>query len=235
MANPQCENGYTRVANEILEHLAKIHICGNELRIVVFVLRKTYGFGKTVDKIANSQICQGTGLGKTVVSRARKSLLERYILTETEKGHLLGLQKNWEVWKVSKSGTLRKLAKVEPELAKVGQKVSSPEDTQKKERNYTKEMGVPPPYSLGGWLERVRRANNPISELGEMLIVLSDGKEAPDYPRLGKMAKDHSGPGYIADLIWGCARAMPKGNWLDYIQGMLRKRPPEPMGELREF
>jgi len=155
MANPQLEDGHTRVANELMDQLGHLRISGNQFRILMVIIRKTYGFHKKMDKIANVQICEATGLGKSVVSRAMAELKEQGIITAN--GKSIGLQKNWELWKVSKSATSEevsnsatfeaevsnpatseKLAKAQPELAKAGQelakagqKVDSPADTQK--------------------------------------------------------------------------------------------------------
>lgn len=76
MANPQCENGYTRIANELLEALAKIRIPGEAMQVFLVIVRKTYGFGKKEDAIPLSQFCLATGLKRPNVVRAIK-LLER--------------------------------------------------------------------------------------------------------------------------------------------------------------
>jgi len=41
MANPQIEDGYTRIANEILENLIAFDLSGQEVRVALFVIRKT--------------------------------------------------------------------------------------------------------------------------------------------------------------------------------------------------
>jgi len=41
MANPQKENGYTPVANEILDELVKLPLNGTQLRIICVVWRFT--------------------------------------------------------------------------------------------------------------------------------------------------------------------------------------------------
>ena len=69
MANPQLENGYTRIANEILEELAKFPFNGSQLRMILFLLRKTYGYRKKTDKISLSQWEKGTGLNKRTIQR----------------------------------------------------------------------------------------------------------------------------------------------------------------------
>ena len=67
MAKPQPENGHTRIANEILEHLMRTHLSSNQWQVLLCIIRKTYGFQKKVDYIANKQIGEATGLGKQVV------------------------------------------------------------------------------------------------------------------------------------------------------------------------
>lgn len=47
MANPQIENGYTAVANEILDHLYKQPLNGTELKVVMCILRYTFGLPDT--------------------------------------------------------------------------------------------------------------------------------------------------------------------------------------------
>jgi len=149
MANPQLEDGYTRIANELMEQLMKLYIAPNHWQVLVCVIRKTYGFRKKIDYITQTQICQGTGLVKSTVSRAINILKQRNIITRD--GKYIGLQKDWEQWqklaeqatKVSETANCvngeklaipqQKLAIPQPELAEQLTKVSSPLDTQKKE------------------------------------------------------------------------------------------------------
>jgi len=74
MANPQKENGYTSIANEILEHLAMMRINGEARQVLDVILRKTYGFGKKADKISLSQFCLYTKRSKPAVIRAIRKL-----------------------------------------------------------------------------------------------------------------------------------------------------------------
>ncbi len=148
MAKPQLENGYTQIANELLEHLIRMHLAPNQWQVLLCVIRKTYGFHKKVDYIANIQIEEATGLGKTVVSRALHDLVGLAIITKT--GKRLGFQKDWQQWKglaiqltskvsnpgnsepkVSNIANDEELAISLSELAIQPTKVSSPEATQK--------------------------------------------------------------------------------------------------------
>ena len=96
IVNPQLENGYTPIANEIMEKLARLSLSSNQWQGLLVIIRKTYGFHKKVDYIANFQIGLATGLGKTVVSRILRNLNDRHIITR--KGKIVGIQKDWSKW-----------------------------------------------------------------------------------------------------------------------------------------
>ena len=144
----------------------------------------------------------------------------------------------WDRWQhIKKPSRPRLPSPTSSPLVPHSSPTSAPELGNKGIRELGKEnkgiMGVPP-HSLEGWIERVKTASKPVSELGEMILLLSEGKEKFDYGRLGAIAKKHS-PAYIAKLIWNCASARP-ADWLDYIQGILRhEKKEEPMGELKEY
>ena len=75
----------------------KFHLSPNQWQVLLFIIRKTYGYQKKVDHIANSQICLGTGLCKAVVCRVIKDLGEMNIIIRDGKN--TGFQKDWEMWK----------------------------------------------------------------------------------------------------------------------------------------
>ena len=107
MAKPQLEDGHTRIANEILEQLVKTHLSSNQWQVLICIIRKTYGYQKKVDYIANSQICDATGLGKSVVSRVLRSLEDMQLISRQSK--YIGFKKDWERWQ-----GLKEIVPVEP-------------------------------------------------------------------------------------------------------------------------
>jgi phage replication O-like protein O len=98
MANPQIENGHVKIANELVEQLAKLNLPAYEWRVLWAVLRKTYGWRKKSDYVAVSQIAEMTGLRQPHASRAKASLLKKRLLFE--QAGKIGLQKNYELWAV---------------------------------------------------------------------------------------------------------------------------------------
>jgi phage replication O-like protein O len=85
MANPQKENGYTVIANEILEALMRIRLSGEEWKCLLVILRKTYGWNKKEDKISLSQFVLMTGMKKQSVHRALKKLSSKNISSVSKK------------------------------------------------------------------------------------------------------------------------------------------------------
>jgi len=101
MAHPQLEDGWTEIANEILEALYRINLSPYESRVLWFIIRKTYGWHKKTDRIPLSQIAEGTGLLKPNICRALKSLIAHKLVIRTDKKQV-GFQKDYEQWQVQK-------------------------------------------------------------------------------------------------------------------------------------
>ena len=80
MVSPQIENGYTRIANELLEALCKINLSAYESRILWTLIRKTYGFQKKTDRISLSQFSKETGLDRRHAHRALRNLEMRKVI-----------------------------------------------------------------------------------------------------------------------------------------------------------
>ena len=99
--DPQVENGYLVIANELMEATLKIKMNDYERRVWFAVMRLTYGWNKKESPISLSEISKLTGLQKGHVSRAVKSLIERNMLYSKESGkyRIIGLVKHYKKWK----------------------------------------------------------------------------------------------------------------------------------------
>lgn len=62
MANVQTENGYTTIANDLIEAMAGscVAFSGRQLRVLLAIARRTYGWRKKTDRISASQIAEAT-------------------------------------------------------------------------------------------------------------------------------------------------------------------------------
>lgn len=110
MASPQKENGYTIIANELVDILSQTEFSPNENKIFWAILRKTYGWKKKEDVISLSQFQVATKLHRKCVCRSLKSLEKRNIIivtkTGTTKPSVYQIQKNYELWDMSSSDVI---------------------------------------------------------------------------------------------------------------------------------
>lgn len=106
MASPQTENGYTKIADELLEHLVKTALLGAEWRIVIFIIRKTYGYGKKKDWISFTQFEKATDLSRPTVNTTLKNLIKKNILVKTALLEYY-IQKDWEKWVVNPASLVK--------------------------------------------------------------------------------------------------------------------------------
>ena len=100
VASPQLDDGFTRIANELLEALIAVGLTSRQWAVVMAIIRKTYGFNKKADDIGLSQIVALTGIAKPHVSVAIRELEARAVITRSQGkfGHVLGVNKNHQAW-----------------------------------------------------------------------------------------------------------------------------------------
>jgi phage replication O-like protein O len=100
--NPQTEDGYTRIANELLEAIIRFDFSKRELNVLLLIIRKTYGFGKKVDDMTLTQIANATGINLANVSRCVADLANMNVLLKQQGryGFILGINKDYGQWKV---------------------------------------------------------------------------------------------------------------------------------------
>jgi len=102
VANPQLEDGYFRIANEVLEHICKLDLTNREFRVFLAVLRLTWGFNKKQDKIALSQIAKMTGLQRSHCQSTLQKLVRRKMITvpmvRNRAANIISPNKDYELW-----------------------------------------------------------------------------------------------------------------------------------------
>lgn len=99
MAKPDIENGYTKIANELLDAICRTKLTNYEYRVFMMIIRKTYGYNKKTDWIAQKQIVENTGICKANISRTVKELKAKNMIVK--EGKKIGIQKDYDQWKLS--------------------------------------------------------------------------------------------------------------------------------------
>lgn len=102
MASPQREHGYTAIANEIMDALAKYRIPGEKRQVLDYILRKTYGYNRKQAELSYGEISKGTGIKRQNVQRAVAWLYSKQITsvlkTEYTNKQVYEFNKNYDEW-----------------------------------------------------------------------------------------------------------------------------------------
>lgn len=154
MADVQLEKGFTKIANKIIDALIATDLSGQEFRIALFVIRKTYGFKKTEDIIALSQMMKATGKSKVRCSQVTRRLELMKILTVTENINGVGkkykFNKDFDTWELAVKENINRYGKTKQTVKEkrnrplrktlTTKETITKETIQKKEYPYSKEF-----------------------------------------------------------------------------------------------
>lgn len=118
MADIQIEDGkFTRIHNEILEHLVASNLNGTELAVVILIIRKTYGYNKLNDEISLSQFTNAIPVSKEAICNALSKLQLVKIIRLVKKGNskicsnLWHFNKDFDTWQLVKKTKLVKFSR----------------------------------------------------------------------------------------------------------------------------
>lgn len=98
MANPQLKHGYMRIVNEVIDALIRSRILEPRGRMVLWVLRNTWGWKRKMVKIGDLRTMEkDMNISKSSIARAIKTLSKAKIFICDDDGRL-GFNKDWETW-----------------------------------------------------------------------------------------------------------------------------------------
>lgn len=188
--SPQLEDGFTRIANELLEAILGFGFTQRQLSLIFTVIRKTYGYGKKQDDMSAAQIGKICGMGRNHVSEVIGQLTRLNVLTRSPGtyGLVLGINKHHTQWckeKVDspKSGLVLNQDKTSPQFGQV----DSPKPGHTKE-NLSKEKQNKAPRArttFNQWIESCEQAGVlPIPEEDPIFRYACDIELPVDYIRL---------------------------------------------------
>jgi phage replication O-like protein O len=104
--SPQKENGYTPIANELLEQFISFDFSKRQMIVILTVARMTYGYSRKTDALSRVQIAAMTKLDRAHVSRTIDELVNMNVLIKHEEGRVshgvlvneLSINKNYSTW-----------------------------------------------------------------------------------------------------------------------------------------
>lgn len=103
MSTPQLENGYTRIANELLEAIGGQGFTATQYGIILCVMRYTYGYGRKTHPLSTTFLAKWTGRSIRGIKSDLKRLIEDgvlYVINSSQRGvtYEIGLNKNFISW-----------------------------------------------------------------------------------------------------------------------------------------
>jgi len=155
MPVPKLNHRFTRLANKLIETMATSDMTSRELKVVLHVLRQTYGYMRESSELSLSDIARGTNIARNHLPNVVNKLIEDGVLfvEHTPGGtRLLGVSKSWWHGLKSESG-VPKLGTAEydegvPKLgegcAQVGTKTVPELGTHKRKKERTTKITTKP-------------------------------------------------------------------------------------------
>ena len=112
MSNPQLEDGYTRIANELLEQIAMARFSSSEYSILIFIIRQTYGYGHKTRYMTASYIAEGLKtIPYSTVEKVLPNLKSRNVIIQkiNKSGKVeIGINKDFRNWQyTSENGRVK--------------------------------------------------------------------------------------------------------------------------------
>lgn len=110
MASPQIENGFTRIANELMEALYRTDLSGTRLRLMLYVMRESYGYRRTSATFTYGEIASAIGIKRQHAVRDMTWLVEHNYLGKNkaegdQSSSEWSIQKDYMQWGATKIGT----------------------------------------------------------------------------------------------------------------------------------
>ena len=93
MAKPQLQNGYTPIANELLEKVYQLKLNGTQFKIIMCIWRFTYGFSRKEHELSESFISSAIDTDKRQVRRELNNLIKLNVLVVTREATFTSTRK----------------------------------------------------------------------------------------------------------------------------------------------
>ncbi|AZG99111.1 hypothetical protein EHQ66_11310 [Proteus mirabilis] len=223
------EDGYTRIANDLFEAVMCADLTARQLKVVMAIIRKTYGFGKKLDRITNTQIAEMTGIHHTHVCKAKNEMIAMNIIISS--GNKIGINKDFTEWNFNISQVSETLAKsANKTLAKTANSHKpsqlNTKETITKEKKESNTPLTPHEVKGGESVKPTKRKSTPIN-YDEYLNAYNEevGDRLPHAVEANEKRKTR-----IRKIIKNLATANVDG-WRAYVRAFVRMAKPFYFGE----
>jgi phage replication O-like protein O len=118
--DPDPKDGHIDIAHEIAEALMRINLSGYQYRIIWCIIRKTWGWHKSTDKISLTLFEKMTGLKSKYICKAIKDLEDRnmIIVDRNNRVNTYKFNSHYDTWKLNKQSLNKESQKKRKKLYK---------------------------------------------------------------------------------------------------------------------
>lgn len=164
------DDGYTRIANELLEKIISFPFTLRQQNLLLSVARKTYGYNKKTDWIGNKQLSELTGYPETRCSTIKNELIKMNVFVTN--GREVGINKNLVDW----NADITRISKTFTKSVK---------------KTFTKTVNHPLPKEVNTKDNTTKdnKDNTPISPKGETVCAENLAKELLAYYNQSRNAR----------------------------------------------
>lgn len=114
---PNLDNGYLRISNELLEAIVLFDFTSRQLKVLLSLIRVTYGFNKKQDSISGWQLSKMTNISQQNISKTLKELVAMNVILKHEEGRFghgvfineISLNKYYLTWKTINKTTINEM------------------------------------------------------------------------------------------------------------------------------
>jgi phage replication O-like protein O len=110
IGKPEIDDGHTKIANELLDAIIQTEFSKRQLKILLYIMRKTYGWNKPEDDISRSQMVEATRLHNPHITKTIQELLEMNVIIVSNGNHAkrYKINKYYDTWRVTDLVTITK-------------------------------------------------------------------------------------------------------------------------------
>lgn len=105
---PQLEHGYTRIAHTLLEAILQYPFTGGELKLVLAVIRSTYGWGRKEALLFVVELARLSGMSERHTKRLLQKLARDQVIVKrriTRVRVVIGLNKHFSTWRLRRKSS----------------------------------------------------------------------------------------------------------------------------------
>lgn len=103
MADVQPENGFLRIATELMDEIIRRDFSKRQMAILYFIIRLSYGCQRKNCIIEKFNLFEVAGINKVDIKKELKFLRECFVINWDEKTMIFSINKDYDKWQISPS------------------------------------------------------------------------------------------------------------------------------------